>query len=65
MTTTASGYSKKTRLFFIHDSCQEYKFLVDTAARISVVPLTTKNNLTPALYKLQAANGIKINTYGE
>lgn len=46
MTTTASGYSKKCDLLYIHDSCHGYEFFVDTGAEISVIPLTAENNFT-------------------
>lgn len=63
MTITAPRYSQKSCLFYIRDSCYGYEVLVDTGTEISVIPTTTENNLTPALYKLQAANGTKIITY--
>lgn len=64
MMMSISGYLKKSCLFNIQDSCHGYEFLVNTGAKISVISRTTKNNLTQVLYKLQAANGTKINTYG-
>lgn len=51
MTTTASGYSNKCRLFYIHVSCHGYIIVADRAAEISVVSQTTKDNLTPLLYE--------------
>lgn len=45
MAMTASGYSKKTRLFYIRDSCHRYELLVDTCTEIIVFPPTMKNNL--------------------
>ncbi|CAE1165528.1 unnamed protein product [Acanthosepion pharaonis] len=57
----------KNRLFYIHDRNNNLKFLVDTGAQISVIPLSncSKSVTTPkkALLKLQAANGTPIITY--
>ncbi|CAE1289319.1 unnamed protein product [Acanthosepion pharaonis] len=41
------------------------KFLVDTGAAISVVPLQNDHTAKPTLIKLRAANGSAIDTYGE
>ena len=40
------------------------KFLVDTGAAISVIPHTHEPSAKPTQFKLQAANGSTISTYG-
>ncbi|CAE1298418.1 unnamed protein product [Acanthosepion pharaonis] len=56
-------------LFYIHDRNSNLKFLIDTGAQISVIPVSncSKSVTTPkeALLKLQAANGTPISTYDE
>ena len=60
-----AGHSTKGRLFYIYEKIHRYQFLVDTGAEISVLPTDPKHRTTPSLYKLQAANGTQIETYGE
>ena len=64
-TTTVAGHSTKGRLFYIYEKIHRYHFLVDTGAEISVLPTDPKHRTTPSPYKLQAANGTQIETYGE
>lgn len=62
--TSNADEKKKSRLFYIPDSCHGYIFLFETCDEISVIPPTTRDHLTPALYKLQAQNGTKIYACG-
>lgn len=40
------------------------KFLIDTGANVSVIPVTNCKNIACDKYKLYAANGTEIRTYG-
>ena len=60
-----AGVQHGSRLFYIRDKNTGYLFLVDTGAQISVIPPDPKKNSKPSSYTLQAANGSKIETYGE
>lgn len=54
-----------THRLCVSDSNSGYKFLVDTGADISVLPVSKKNRQTPSnRFKLYAANGTEIKTYG-
>ncbi|CAE1308181.1 unnamed protein product [Acanthosepion pharaonis] len=59
----------KNRLFYIQDRNSNLRFLVETGAQISVIPLSSRDkSMTKpkeALLKLQAANVTPISTYGE
>ena len=64
-TTLAAGSKQGSCLFYIRDKNIGYLFLVDTGAQISVIPPDPKKNNKLSSYTLQAANGSKIETYGE
>lgn len=53
-----------SRLFYVVDSRNNLRFLVDTGAAISVLPLEKNSTLKPCQLRLQAANGTSINTFG-
>ena len=53
------------RLFYVTDTLQKSRFLVDTGAEISVIPPTDKERLHPVSRHLQAANGSHIKSYGQ
>ncbi|CAE1170714.1 unnamed protein product [Acanthosepion pharaonis] len=66
--TLDARHLKTNRLFYIHDRASGLKFLVDTGAQISVLPLKNCSKQTlvkHTSFKLQAANGTPIITYGE
>lgn len=48
----------------VTDRKSRYRFLIDTGANISILP-RTKKSIRASDYKLYAANGSEINTYGE
>ncbi|XP_044740076.1 uncharacterized protein LOC123301404 [Chrysoperla carnea] len=56
---------KPQRRLFIFDRSNAYNFLIDTGADINVLPAKNKVYNAPAEFKLYAANGTTINTYGE
>lgn len=63
---TASDRSPTTNRLFIYDPKLQKRFLIDTGADISVLPLSNqKLKSNPENYKLFAANGTPINTYGD
>lgn len=49
---------------FIRDKGNDFNFLVDTGADLSVLPPPPNRKITPSEIKLFAANGSVINTYG-
>ncbi|CAE1326245.1 unnamed protein product [Acanthosepion pharaonis] len=55
---------KLSRLFYVTDTRNNLRFLVDTGAAISVLPVRDKARQQPFQLRLQAANGSSINTYG-
>ncbi|CAE1310754.1 unnamed protein product [Acanthosepion pharaonis] len=55
---------KLSRLFYVTDTRNNLRFLVDTGAAISVLPVHDKARQQPFQLRLQAANGSSINTYG-
>lgn len=62
--TAADGLSNNCRLI-VKDRLSNLNFLIDTEADISVLPLrSTKRESTPADFKIYAANGTVIQTYG-
>ena len=61
--TVIDDEPKQNRLI-ITDRETRIPFLIDTGADISVVPNTRRRHCTPTAYKLYAANGSTINTYG-
>ncbi|RTG85377.1 uncharacterized protein DC041_0008133 [Schistosoma bovis] len=56
-----------TCLFHVLDKTSRYKFLVDTGAEVSVIPLTLANKpiAKSGKYTVRAANKTKIKTFGE
>ncbi|CAE1256054.1 unnamed protein product [Acanthosepion pharaonis] len=58
------GKNIRSRLFYVWDRRNNIKFLVDTGAAISVIPPKEQQDRKATLYKLQAANGSTIETYG-
>lgn len=58
--------SSKSSLLYIRDNTQNFTYLIDTGASISVLPLRNcdKKHLDHS-FTLKAANGSIINTYGE
>ncbi len=64
-TTLAAGLKQGSRLFYIRDKNNGYLFLVDTGAQISVIPPDPRKNHQLSSFTLQAANGSRIETYGE
>ncbi|BHF67784.1 hypothetical protein SprV_0301081300 [Sparganum proliferum] len=65
MATTAAGPSRPSRLFYINDKSSGLRFLVDTGAEVSVIPLLRRHRLKPSQFSLQAANSTTISTYGQ
>lgn len=65
VTATPDCSSHICRLFYVTDTHQKGRFLVDTGAEVSVVPPTAKERLQPVSRHLQAANGSWIETYGQ
>ncbi|CAE1268456.1 unnamed protein product [Acanthosepion pharaonis] len=59
--TTTNDYF---RLFYVWDRRNHIKFLVDIGAAISVIPPKEQQDRKATPYKLQAANGSTIETYG-
>ncbi|CAE1258177.1 unnamed protein product [Acanthosepion pharaonis] len=58
------GKNIRSRLFYVWDRRNNIKFLVDTGAAISVIPPKEQQDRKATPYKLQAANGSTIETYG-
>ncbi|CAE1255006.1 unnamed protein product [Acanthosepion pharaonis] len=58
------GKNIRSRLFYVWDRRNHIKFLVDTGAAISVIPPKEQQDRKATPYKLQAANGSTIETYG-
>eukprot|EP00794_Sanderia_malayensis_P005062 gene5062-biopygen4119 len=66
MTTSSSGTSTQSRLFYLTDRHSGTRFLVDTGADVSVIPPTLAEKNCPSLSRsLQAVNKTSITTYGE
>ncbi|XP_053955148.1 uncharacterized protein LOC128861212 [Anastrepha ludens] len=63
--TADTGGKSIPRRLFVYDRTTGTKFLVDTGADISVTPPSRQDQTTPTQFHLQAANGSKIETYGE
>lgn len=59
------GKQNINRLFYVKDANSGYLFLVDTGAQVSVIPPTANMANKATSYNLQAANGSRIETYGE
>lgn len=64
-TTTVAEVSRQCRLFFIKDKNSNISFLVDTGAEISVIPPAPGDKPITTDFKLQAANGTKIDSFGK
>lgn len=62
--SAVTNCSIETRLF-ICDRLSKTKFLVDTGADISVIPKTISSVHKDSVFKLFAANGTQIKTYGQ
>ena len=52
-------------LFYVTDRCSSFRFLVDTGAEVSVLPVGTHDKSNPGPHPLRAANGSRISTYGQ
>ena len=64
--TSAAGPSSDRPLLFIRDTTSRQRFLIDTGAAVSILPLTMiRQRLSPTNSNLRAANGTPIPTYGE
>ncbi|XP_043526327.1 uncharacterized protein LOC122537312 [Frieseomelitta varia] len=62
VSTTLGGVQSR---LIIQDKRNNLSFLIDTGADISVLPLSTaKGNITPSDFKVYAADGTLISTYG-
>lgn len=57
--------SNISRRLFVRDTETGENYLIDTGAALSIIPYRGKSSDTPAKYCLYAANGTKIDTYGE
>ncbi|KAL1487842.1 hypothetical protein ABEB36_015492 [Hypothenemus hampei] len=55
---------RRSRRVFVKDPTTRISFLVDTGAEVSVLPRRFTNVWKPATFKLYAANGTPISTYG-
>lgn len=64
METVGGGDNLQNRLH-IFDRVHGRKFLVDTGAEVSILPVSCTNRKTPVELTLYAANNMRINTYGE
>ncbi|CAE1312481.1 unnamed protein product [Acanthosepion pharaonis] len=58
-------FLQKVVCFISATKLMDITFLIDTGAEISVISPTQNQETMPQSYHLQAANGIKIPTYGE
>lgn len=64
-TASAVGGNRVNRLFYVKDTNSGELFLVDTGAQVSVVAPRANTKTGESAYTLRAANGIKIETYGQ
>jgi len=65
MATGAAGLTH-SRLFYITDSVSNYRFLIDTGAKVSVLPpSSTEQQQRCNDFSLVAVNGANITTYGK
>lgn len=65
--TTSGPYKRFLRLFVV-DAISKIHFLVDTGADLSILPRKFagwRKQIPQTRYNLQAANGVKIEVYGE
>ena len=65
VTATTDSKGKEMRRLFVYDKILNLYFLVDTGADISVIPAKKEDQSKVSEFKLYAANGTSINTYGE
>ena len=65
MATSVAGPIHHGRLFHVHDSNNNTRFLVDTGAEVSVLPPTRSERSRPDnTFSLQAVDGSRIATFG-
>lgn len=62
--TDSSSKNTWSHLFYVWDCRNKLKFLVDTNAAISMIQYNNDPSAKPTLFKLLAANGFTIDTYG-
>lgn len=65
--TNCNQNKQKTKIFrlCINDTTSKLNFLIDTGADVSVLPpASQKKQIKPTDFKLYAANGTEITTYG-
>lgn len=62
---TIGGGDTSRNFLYVFDKIHSRKFLVDTGAEVSILPLSCTNSRTSVKLKLFAANNVKINTFGE
>ena len=63
--TSVAGSPHCCRLFYVHDSHSNTRFLVNTGAVVSVIPPTHAECSRPqGIFTLQAVDGTQISTYG-
>ena len=65
MTTSSTGLSRNSRLFYVSDRSTGARYLVDTGAEISVFPASAKDKSNPVWFTLRAANQTAIPAFGE
>jgi cleavage and polyadenylation specificity factor subunit 1 len=61
----AGGNEPTTRRLFVYDDLLKTKFLIDTGADVSILPAREGDRAKVSDYKLYAANGSVIDTYGQ
>ena len=62
--TCITGPTRPRRLFYVHDSHRNTRFLVDTGAEVSVVPPTRAERSQPqGIFTLQPVDGAQIATF--
>ncbi|CAE1286238.1 unnamed protein product [Acanthosepion pharaonis] len=64
-TASAVGGNRVNRFVYVKDTNSGELFLVDTGAQVSVVPPRVNTTTSESAYALCAANGTKIETYGQ
>nr|VZI34154.1 unnamed protein product [Spirometra erinaceieuropaei] len=65
MATNAAGQLQPSCLSHTNDKSSVFRFLVDTGAKIGVLPPHRRHRLKPSQLSLQPANSTSINTYGQ
>ncbi|XP_011864142.1 PREDICTED: uncharacterized protein LOC105560024 [Vollenhovia emeryi] len=61
----AVGVGDKQKRLHVYDRTTGRKFLVDTGADVSIIPVSSTNRKSPTDLKLYSANNTAIKTYGE